>query len=459
MSLHLQSHTSTGYVSHYKALARLGLPIVVGQLGMMLLGFADTLMIGHHSTEELAAASFVNNLMVLGVVFGIGFSLGLTPVVGALIGLGQREKAGLALRCSLVANSTVGLLLTLVAGLLYLFIDRLGQPVELLPVIRPYYLIVTGTLLPMMWFNGCKQFTDGIALTRYGMWILLSGNGLNILGNWLLINGIGPFPELGLEGAGYSTLFSRIVMVAAYLLLLGRSQTFATFRNGIFHIRFDRSLLQRLYRLGWPMAFQSGMETAAFSLSAIMVGWLGTIALASHQIMVTISQFNFMIYLGLGTAVSIRISHFHGQGKAQEVRETATAGFHLMLLLELLLSVVVYLFHEQMGGWFTDNAEVSTMVSSLFIVFMAYQFGDGMQINYVNALRGISDVKALVIIAFIAYFIISLPAGYLFGFVLNLGLTGIWLAFPFALTAAGIMLWWRFRRKMNKYSVHKSELN
>ncbi|MGN0257756.1 MAG: MATE family efflux transporter [Bacteroides sp.] len=448
------------YRTHYTALVRLGLPIVVGQIGMMLVGFADTLMIGHHSTQELAAASFVNNLMLLAVVTGIGFSMGLTPVVGALCGQKRLEDAGLALRCSIKANSGVGILLTLLALLLYLFIDHLGQPDELLPLIRPYYLIVSATLLPVMWFNSGKQFTDGIAMTRYGMWILLSGNALNILGNWLLINGIGPFPELGLQGAGISTLFSRLAMVAAYVIILSRGARFAPFRIGLFcqkRRQEKRQLFRRLCLLGLPMAMQSGMETASFSLTAIIVGWLGTVALASHQIMCTISQFNFMMYLGLGTAVSIRISHFHGRGDTTDVRQTASAGFHLMLVLEVLLSLILILMHKEIGGWFTDSPEVTAMVASLFVVFIAYQFGDGLQINYANALRGIADVKVLVIIAFIAYFIISLPASYLFAFPLGLGLPGVWMGFPFGLTSAGLMLWWRFRRKSNNNSAPKSE--
>lgn len=448
------------YRTHYTALTRLGLPIVVGQIGMMLVGFADTLMIGHHSTQELAAASFVNNLMLLAVVTGIGFSMGLTPVVGALCGQKRLEDAGLALRCSIKANSGVGILLTLLALLLYLFIDQLGQPDELLPLIRPYYLIVSATLLPVMWFNSGKQFTDGIALTRYGMWILLSGNGLNILGNWLLINGIGPFPELGLQGAGISTLFSRLAMVAAYVIILSRGERFAPFRIGLFsrkHRQEKRQLFRRLCLLGFPMAMQSGMETASFSLTAIMVGWLGTVALASHQIMCTISQFNFMMYLGLGTAVSIRISHFHGQGDTVNVKQTASAGLHLMLVLEVILSLILIVMHKEIGGWFTDSPEVTAMVASLFVVFIAYQFGDGLQINYANALRGIADVKVLVLIAFIAYFIISLPASYLFAFPLGFGLPGVWMGFPFGLTSAGLMLWWRFRRNLNNNSALKNE--
>ena len=446
------------HLTHYKALAQLALPIMVGQLGMLLVGFADTIMIGHHSTQELAAASFVNNLLTLAIVTGIGFSLGLTPVVGALQGQKRQAEAGLALKSSLVANTLVALGLIAAALVLYLFLDRLGQPEELLPIIRPYYLIVTLAMLPVMWFNSGRQFTDGIAKPQYGMWILLAGNGLNILGNWLLINGIGPFPELGLNGAGISTIFARSCMALTYLFLIGRGRRFQRYRVGLFRHRGMRPMVKRLFHLGTPMAMQSGMECASFSLCAILVGWIGTLALASHQIMCIISQFNFMIYLGLGTAVSIRTSHFYGQGRINEVRQTAASGFRLMLLLEVVLSALLFTVHDVMGGWFTDNAEVTAMVSSLFVVFVAYQFGDGMQINYANALRGITDVKALALIAFVAYFLISLPASYLFAFPLDMGLVGVWLGFPFGLTSAGVMLWWRFQRQTKHKSVAKKEL-
>ena len=214
------------YKQHYKALLLLGLPIVVGQLGVIVLGFADTLMIGHHSTEELGAASFVNNLFTLCIIFSTGFSYGLTPVVGGFYGNRRFAEAGQALRCSLVANVLVALLLTLVMAVLYFNVERLGQPGELLPLIKPYYLVLLASLVFVMLFNGFKQFTDGITDTKTAMWILLGGNALNIVGNYILINGKLGFPEMGLLGAGISTLFSRIVMVVVFAAIVLRGRRF-----------------------------------------------------------------------------------------------------------------------------------------------------------------------------------------------------------------------------------------
>ncbi|MBO5427677.1 MAG: MATE family efflux transporter, partial [Prevotella sp.] len=196
--------------------------------------------------------------------------------------------------------------------------------------------------------------------------------------------------------------------------------------------------------LGWPVAFQMGMEASSFSLSAVMIGWLGTIALASHQVMIVISQFTFMMYYGMGAAVAVRVSNFNGQHDMLNVRRSAYAGFHLMVALGVVLSSVVFLLRDSLGGWFTDSREVADTVTSLIFPFLVYQFGDGLQITFANALRGISDVKLMMLIAFIAYFVISLPMGYFCGFVMNWGVAGVWMAFPFGLTSAGLMLWGRF---------------
>lgn len=435
------------YQSHYKALLSLGIPIIIGQIGVIVLGFADTLMIGHHSTAELGAASFVNNVFMMAIIFSTGFSYGLTPIVGSLYGNRQFAPAGQALRCSLLANFLVGVLLTVIMGIVYLNIDRLGQPKELMPLIKPYYLILLASLIFVMLFNGFKQFTDGITDTKTAMWILLGGNLLNIIGNYILINGKLGFHELGLLGAGISTLFSRIMMLLVFAAIFLGSRRFVRYKVGFYRLGWSRSLFLRLNALGFPVGFQMGMETASFSLSAVMVGWLGTIALASHQIMCTISQFTFMMFYGMGAAVAVRVSNFKGQNDAVNVRRSAYAGFHLILAMAVVLSGIVLLFRNQLGGWFTENTEVSVMVVTLILPMLIYQFGDGLQINFANALRGISDVKPMMLIAFVAYFLVSLPVGYFCGFVMKWGVVGVWMAFPFGLTSAGLMLWLRFRYK------------
>lgn len=419
---------------------------MIGQLGMIILGFADTMMVGHHSTTELGAASFVNNIINLVIITATGFSYGLTPIVGGLFGREELPQAGRALRCALLANLMAGAIMMAALGILYFNIGNIGQPKELLPYIKPYYLVLLASIPFVMLFNAFKQFTDSITETRTSMWILLSGNLLNIIGNYVLIYGKVGMPEMGVVGAGVATLLSRVVMVALFLFVFLSRKKMRPYREGFFVLGWSRQLVRRLVSLGTPIALEMGMETASFSLSIIMVGWLGTIALASHQVMITISQFTFMVYYGLGAAVAVRTSYFNGQDDRDNVCHTVVAGLQVMVALELLLSGIIFLLRNHIGGWFTDSAEVSSTVISLMVPFFIYQFGDGLQINYANALRGIADVKPLMVIAFIAFFVISLPVGYFCGFVLNFGLVGVWMAFPFGLTSAGVMMWYRFKK-------------
>lgn len=239
-------------------------------------------------------------------------------------------------------------------------------------------------------------------------------------------------------------------MVIAYLVLFFGTRRYQSFREGFRRGSLNKADFSRLNRLGWPIAAQMGMETASFSLSAIMVGWLGSAELASYQIMIAVSQICFMMYYGMGAAVSVRISNFLGQRDMENVRRTANVGFHIILIMIVCTSIPIYLLRNHLGGWFTDDATVAAMVAQVIIPFLLYQFGDGLQINFANSLRGIADVRLMMLFSFIAYFIISLPLGYLFGFVCNWGITGIWMAFPFGLTSAGIMYYLRFRYKTGK---------
>ena len=432
------------YTLHYKALWKLGLPIIIGQIGMIVLGFADTLMIGHYGTSELAAASFVNNLFNLAIIFSTGFSYGLTPIVGSLFGNGCKKDIGRVLKNSLFANGVMGIGLTALMTLLYFNLHRLGQPEELLPLIRPYYLILLVSLVFILLFNAFKQFADGITDTQTAMWLLLLGNAANIVGNWLLIYGHFGLPEMGLAGAGTATLLSRILMLALFWFLFLKAKRYNIYKEGFKAARINWTDFGKLNKYGWPVGLQMGMETASFSLSTVMVGWLGTIALAAHQVMLTVGQLGFMMYYGMAAAVAVRVSNYQGQGDLYGIRRSANAGFHLILLMAVCVSIPLFLLRNEIGYWFTDDVEVAQSVAWLILPFIIYQLGDGLQCNFSNALRGIADVKPVMYIAFIAYFLISLPSGYLFGFVFDWGLTGIWMSFPLGLTSAGLMFYFRF---------------
>ena len=214
--------------------------------------------------------------------------------------------------------------------------------------------------------------------------------------------------------------------------------------------KVNRGDFVKLNKLGFPLALQMGMETASFSLTSMMVGWIGTTALAAHQIMLTVSQVCFMMYYGMAAAVAVRISFFCGMKNYPSLLRTSYAGFHLVLFLAVCGAIPIFLLRHVIGYWFTSDVEVATLVAATVIPFVIYQFGDGMQCNYANALRGLSYVKPMMYIAFLAYFVVSLPLSYVFGIVMGGGLAGIWWAFPFGLTTAGVLYYWVFMMRFNK---------
>ena len=353
------------YRQQVTSLLRLGLPIVVGQLGMIILGLADTIMIGHYSTEELAAAAFVNNVFNLAIIFATGFSYGLTPLFGMLQGGGNTQGIGRVFRNALWANAAIAVLLTLVMYIVYCFVDKLGQPEELLPYIRPYFILQLVSLLFIMLFNAFRQFAEGLTDTRTPMWILLGGNALNIFGNYLLIYGTFGFPEWGLFGAGVSTLFSRVVMLLVFIGIVACAKRYRVYRDALVRSRFNRNDFIQLNALGWPIALQMGMETAAFSLSAIMVGWLGSIALAAHQIMISVSTIGFMVYYGMGAALAVRVSHFMGRNDWPNLRRAVNSGMGIIMVLAVVASLFFYLARIPITYSFTDDPEVMAVVSVL----------------------------------------------------------------------------------------------
>lgn len=432
------------YREDYSATIKIGVPIVLGQLGIVVVGLVDNIMVGHFSTSDLAAASFVNSVFNIPILFGMGFSYGLTPLIGQFFGRGDKFRVGGLLRNSLLANFMIGLFLSVAMGIMYLNVHRMGQPEELLPLIRPYFLLQLTSLVFVMMFNSFKQFADGITDTKTSMWIMLSANLLNIIGNSLLIYGVWGLPALGLTGAGISTLASRIFMFVAFAILFFRKQSYRRYLVGYHRTTYNTGDLKVLNKMGMMVGLQMGMETALFSISGVMIGWLGTVPLAAHQVVASISTLGFMVYYGVGSAVSIRVSNFFGRGDIAGVRRATLAGAHLLGLLAISVSVFFLLVRERIGWLYTSSEDVVHLVAVLMVILVFYQFGDSLQIIFANALRGVADVTSMAVISFIGYFVIALPVSYICGFVLDWGIEGIWVGYPVGLTLTGGMMCWRF---------------
>ncbi len=432
------------YPQEYKALIKLGIPITIGQVGLTLQNLADNVMVGQHAKEELAAAGFINNMFVLALLLTMGYSIGAVSQIGASYSRGDKGRCVEVLKSSVVTDFLQGMLVCLTLVGLYFALPYMGQPEELLPLMRPYLLIQIASLPFMFTAGAFRQFTDSINDTSVAMAAMLVGNVWNVIGNWLLIFGNLGFPEMGIEGAAWATFSSRVVILLITLGVCALRPKYKEYREHWRTRRANRADMLLLNRLGWPIAIQMGMEVASFSLVAIFLGWMGTDVLAAHQVMISICNLIFMFYIGVSSAVAIRVSNYNGLGDMRGVRHASFAGVEIIYVIGLVLSCVAFALRHKMSLLFTSDAEVAAIVASLAVPLVLYQFGDGTQVTFANALRGLGDVKKLMKYSFIAYIIISLPMSYLLGVVLDWKAFGIWMGFPFGLTTAGLLYFRRF---------------
>ena len=435
-------------MSHYSATLRLGVPIAIGQLGVIILGFADTLMVGRYSTDALAASAFVNNLFTLFTFLLMGYSYGLTPIVSALFGQGKQAEAGEQLKPALLSGTVFCLLLMAVWGIAYFNLEYFGQPDELLPLIRPYFLVILVSMIFVMLYNELRQFTDGLTHTTLGMYTLMIGNAFNILGNYLLIYGPGPFPEMGLMGAGIATLLARVLMVVLMVAALWWKKGYAPYREGFARCRASLDGMQAIVRASLPIAIQMGLECAAFTMSAVMAGWVGKVELAAYQVMVTIGTLGFLLYYSFGAGTSIRVANFYGQHDRTNVFHAGAAGRNLLFLMAACSSLLIYLLAEPLIRVFTTDTAVIAISLSLIPFLVLYQFADAMQICYANILRGTGHVLAMVRIAIISYLIVTIPVAFILGFSLGWGVKGIFLAFFIGLFTAATLFFKEYRKAM-----------
>ncbi len=429
------------YKPEYRNLFRLGFPVLITQIGIIIVSFADTIMVGGYGTDELAAAAFVNSLFVLPTVMQIGFASGITPVVGALFSRGESMRVGETLRGGMQVNILVSLVFTIIMGCLYFFLDSFGQPVEIMPLVKTYYLIVLSTLLPMAVFNSCQQTANGVTDTATPMWMILGANVLNIFGNYILIYGHMGCPELGLAGAGVSTMTARyagMIGILVFMLLSRRYRSYiAGFRTVVSDLPAVRS---NIWKTSYPLMFQSGIECFLWSFGTIVSGWFGKLQLASYQVVSTLSQLGFMTYMSFGIATSIRVANFTGVKDMTGVRRITSAGLRLNLLLATIASLIFIFGGAHLLSIFSPDPEVVAMALTLIPPMVLYQYADAYQLTFVNALRGTSHVKPLLWISIVSYLVLGVPFLLALACGAGLGNLGVYYSFSGSLIVASVLL-------------------
>lgn len=440
----------TKRIADYKSILKLGLPILIGQLGMIVVGFADNIMVGHYSTDALASASFVNNLFNVAIFCCIGFTYGLTPIVGTYFTQKRIADIGASVRVALILNILFTIAIMSVMGIVYLNLDHLGQPRHLLPLIRPYYLIYLVGMIPVTVFNVFAQWSYGIKNTKLPMWIILGSNVINVIGNYILIFGHFGLPELGLLGAGISTFVARAICPIVLIACFAGLTQYRSYIEGYRNARVSAHSLKKIWRISIPISMQMTFESGSFTLAAIMTGWISAIDLAAFQIIVIIGTLGFCVYYSIGSAVTILVANQAGADNRSAMRRVAWSGYHLLLVLMSISSLIFIFFGRNLMAIFTDDPAVLALAYTLIFPLVLYQVGDATQINFAAALRGTSRVMPMLWIAFVSYILVGIPATYVLGFVAGLGSYGIILSFSVSLFLAGALFLTFFLRSTRR---------
>lgn len=438
------------YIPFYKRNLTLALPIVLSQIGQVTVSLVDNMMVGHVGTTELAAASFANSVFMIGMVFGMGVTMGLTPLVGQAYGQNQLLKAVVWLKNGFSAHLVMAIGLSLLMFGLYFLLPYMGQPENALALARPYYLLLCSSYLPFMFFFTIKQFFEGIGNTKMAMQITLTGNIINIVVNYLFIFGKFGFPELGLIGAGIGTLASRVFMPFLFAFFIFRSSRFKRFFVFARYQKVIKKNVVEILKIGVPIGFQLIVEVAAFGIGAVMMGWLGETPLAAHQVALGLATFTYMISLGVSQANTIRVSHQMGMKDYSSMRRAVFASTHLVLLFMSIAALLFIVGRNVLPFMFTPDTEVIKVASGLLVIAAIFQLFDGLQVVMQSSLRGMADVTQPMLIAFIAYLIVGIPSSYIFAFVFNIGPEGIWYGYLVGLGTAGVLFYFRFMRLLKR---------
>jgi len=438
--------TLTRYQTHIREGFLLAFPVIVSQLGHVMMGVTDSIMVGHVGTTSLAAVSLANVAFNVLMLFGIGVSYAITPLVASYHGEGDHGNIRETFRHGLVINVINGIFLIMVVLLCKNLLYHIDQPKEVVALAIPFLSILAFSLLPVLVFQTLRQFVEGMGHTKIAMVIMIISNVINILLNYIFIYGHFGFPAMGLIGSGWATLISRVIMVLLIVAIVFYSPHFKSF-TGLYKIgNYSKTLFKKMLNIGIPAGVQFIFEVAAFDFSAVMMGWLGTQTLAAHQIAINLATVSYMATSGFAAAATIRVANFMGKKDFQNAKMAANGLLAMAIALMGVTAIGFIACRFWMPSLYVSDLDVINIAAPLLIIAGFFQLSDGIQVVCIGALRGIRDVKIPSVLIFIAYWIIGLPLGYWLGFKLGWGANGIWMGLLIGLTLTAIAMLIRFNR-------------
>lgn len=428
----------------------LALPLIVAQIGHVVTGMVDNIFLGQIGLEEQDAGILSNNIFVLILVFAIGVSQGLTPIVSEAFVTGSFKRLPSLFKNALFINLIIGLALAVLLFFIPSGLHLLNQPKDVEELANPFMKVLALSMLPLSVFFTCKQFTEGLSNTRFSMIVSIVGNLLNIVLNYGLIYGKWGMPELGYMGSCWATFWARLFMALMFLgVILIDSKMGISLRN-MFMTPIRKKFFWPAFKLGIGPAFQYVFEVAAFNIAGIMAGWIGKEALDAHGISLSMAAFSYMFGSGLSGSTSVLISNYKSSNEKQKLQEAFRSGFILVFLFMGSMGLLFLIFRNQLPIMFTDNVFVLTLSAELLIIAAIFQVFDGAQVIGLGVARGLGDVKIPTIITLISYWGIALPLSYLLAFKFKLQVHGIWIGLTVGLAASAIGLYWRTKYVLKK---------
>jgi MATE family multidrug resistance protein len=418
----------------------LAVPISAGFVGQMLMGWADTIMVGKIGVIPLAACAFANTVLAVPLVFGFAVLSSVSVRASLAFGAGRKRMSGEALRSGLLIALLLGIL---VGGGLHLaapFLSLLGQGDEITNTSRNFLVLCAWSAVPVFITTAAKNFCEALSRPWVPFWIMMGGVLLNIALNWVLIYGNLGLPALGIDGAGVATATARTAVataVVAYLLTapsLKQALPLAWFRRGC------GAEIRRLLALGLPSGGLQLAEVSGFASGSLMMGWLGPGALAAHQIAITCAATTFMIPLGLSQAVAVRIGQTRGAAEQARYLPIIFGTWGITASIMTIFAVLFMGAGTVIATWFVENSAVTALAAELLLIAGLFQIFDGIQVTSAGALRGFEDTRTPMLIGVLSYWVVALPISYLCAFNLGLGPPGIWFGFVAGLAVASAAL-------------------
>ena len=435
--------------NEFKATLVIAIPLILSNLTQIAYSLIDTAMIGVLGYKELAAASLVSNVIAIPMVIGMGLMMAITPLVAIASGQKNNSKSSHLLYNGWGLSIIIGVLLALIVHVISYFLIDMGQDVAVAAIAKTYLIIMGYSLIPMMVFIACKHFSDGLQFTKTSMVLSLISLPLNAFLCWIFIYGKWGIKPMGVNGAGLATLISRLALAIAMLIVVFKHNVYAPYHlNKKQNWYFKKSTFKEIFAIGIPSSLQFCMEAGAFSISGIMVGWLGAVQQAAHQIALNCASTTFMIALGFSLAGSIRVSNAYGRGNLQSIMSIGKSTAYTGLIYGIIAGLLLILLGQYLPDIFSTNKEVVSLATSLLIFAAIFQISDATQAIGVGLCRGVKDVIRPTFYVAVAYWIIGIPMGYLLAFHFKMGAAGIWIGLVVGLTISSILLNLRFFKNL-----------